>query len=176
MGRSKNLLNNDWHGSELSGEKRSPPRSPIAARKRQRWSGSHWLGRGLVVISVAILGIPTACSEGPVAPTKQNLKPSAMIVCDPSTNCGDNGINPYDSYVIGDITAQTTATYSSSTAFYDPGSGTTTNSITVSSPPREYSRRVRVQSERANGRQLHLHGWARSGEHGERSNRPDAVR
>lgn len=134
MGRSKNLLNNDWHGSELSGEKRSPPRSPIAARKRQRWSGSHWLGRGLVVISVAILGIPTACSEGPVAPTKQNLKPSAMIVCDPSTNCGDNGINPYDSYVIGDITAQTTATYSSSTAFYDPGSGTTTNSITVSSP------------------------------------------
>ena len=134
MGRSKNLFSDDSYGSSLSGEERPPARNPITTKKRQRWSGSHWLSRGFAVMSVAILGIPTACSDGPVAPTERNLRPSAMIVCEPSTNCGDNGVNPYDSYVIGDITAQTTATYSSSTAFYDPGSGTTTNSITVASP------------------------------------------
>jgi pimeloyl-ACP methyl ester carboxylesterase len=88
----------------------------------------------LLALSLSIVGV--ACSpDKAIAPgTQTSQSPRFMQVCDPNAGCDDGSVSPYDSYLIGDIIATTTATYSSDESFPDPQTGQTVNSVTVNSP------------------------------------------
>jgi pimeloyl-ACP methyl ester carboxylesterase len=90
------------------------------------------------IVGTVLVALCVGCApDKPLGPSAAaNGAPSFMQVCDPALGCTDGSLNRSDSYVIGDIVAVTTATYSSASSFVDPQTGQTVYSVTVNSTPR----------------------------------------
>lgn len=92
----------------------------------------------VLVLVAAIAGCTDA---GPVDPRIASLHPNALIVCDPSNpDCNDpkpgpgGGINPNDSYVVGDVTVHSSTTVTLAGGIYDPVTGQSTTTFAESAP------------------------------------------
>lgn len=106
-----------------------PPRVALPARA---------VFSAVLLVVTAIAGCTDA---GPVDPRIASLHPSALIVCDPENpDCNDpkpgpgGGINPNDSYVVGDVTVHSSTTVTLSGGIYDPVTGQSTTTIAESAP------------------------------------------
>lgn len=102
--------------------------------------------RGTLVGALALLIVGTACTDSTVAPNSVSPRASGdpncidptQPGCDPNGGGGGydpgGGINPNDSYVVGDLTVQSSTTVTLGSPIYDPVTDQSTTSFTEWAP------------------------------------------